>query len=183
MTAINFTILLDKIEDGTKRQTIRQAKCKTDCLGLKVFGNCHGQADCQEYINRIKPGDTLQLYTGMMQNKYCKGGYCSSGHREDGNRSALAPKGIVKCNLGDGRADVCEWSGAKLLKTTTCTESFPIKFEDLTEEIALLDGFFHLVKLITNQPQIETSALDQLKDFLIKTYDAKDGDVFQIHRW
>lgn len=60
------------------------------------------------------------------------------------------------------------YAGAKLLREATCTESFPIKFEDLTEEIAWADGFKNLA---------------ELRRFLIKTYDAKDGDVFQIIRW
>lgn len=46
MVAINFTVFIDKIESGAKRQTIRQtARCKS--------------------------GDKLQLYTGM-RHKNCR---------------------------------------------------------------------------------------------------------------
>ncbi len=46
MVAFNFTVFIDKVESGEKRRTIRQKQ-------------------------RCKPGDKLQLYTGMMH-KGCR---------------------------------------------------------------------------------------------------------------
>ena len=52
MTALNFTVLLDKVEDGSKTQSIRQATPHN----LKLF----------------KVGREIKLYTGMRQRKWCK---------------------------------------------------------------------------------------------------------------
>ena len=138
MTAIPFKEEFAKpVEDGTKGQTIRQAKCVTDCdrEGMDFYEiyqpSCY--VKCNLYEHRIKKGDTLQLYTGMMQRLYCKRkGFCDW---------ALDAEEIDVKTLKCTWSNECMWKGAKLLKTTTCTESFPIKFEDLIEEIAVQDGF------------------------------------------
>ncbi|MCK5608997.1 hypothetical protein KAR91_44395 [Candidatus Pacearchaeota archaeon] len=176
----------DAVEDGSKGQTIRGAECynktctynggdtpwcsleKPDC-----FLSCSG------YTPRYKVGDTLQLYTGLMQRKYCKAPEIEC-HEMDKDKT---------CNFEDYKIKTskitCDNKGAKLLKETTCTESFPIKFEDLTEEIARQDGFkSYEVPSRAGECYCDIiPALKELKDFLINEYDAKDGDVFQVIRW
>ena len=170
------------VEDGSKGQSIRGAECynktcdynggdtpwcsleKPDC-----FLSCSG------YTPRYKVGATLQPYTGLMRRKWCK---LSNKKAKFGKRCSSSYSLGVPCYDG------CGFLGAKLLKTATCTESFPIKFEDLTEEIARLDGFKPKVigEGLDGEAMWETS-LWQLQGFLIKTYDAKDGDVVQVIRW
>lgn len=219
MTSIGFKEqFAPAVEDGTKRQAILPAECKYDegiCNfsmsqrkdGFTSFGRSHIERDykkggrcyllCPVYTPRIKPGDTLQLYTGLRQRKYCT----NAGATEFKDR--VNDKLITFCDVMEYQcSNECPYRGAKLLKTATCTESFPIKFEDLTEEIARLDGFtsekyydFNVTlkteifdskgdkEVEIEQTKVPMSSLSQLKAFLIKTYNAKDGDVFQIVRW
>jgi hypothetical protein len=169
------------VESGEKRQTIRLAKCTVE-TGRCVMpfswesGKCFGE--CKGYTFRIKPGDTLQLYTGLRQRKYCKDRgsvFYKTNVEKNPERCSHDLKTITKC--GD-----CKRRGAKLLKEATCTESFPIKFEDLTEEIAKLDGF-KAGKSPSKDINVIWTPLQHLRYFLITQYDAKDGDVFQIVRW
>ncbi len=207
------------VEDGTKRQTMRKAKCTK----VKAFKGehcivpgytepeCYDEMSCYTY--KIKAGDTLKLYTGLGQRKYCKrwpdrlSPHCES--------TAAIDMKTGKCET----SKVCQSGGAKPLRKATCTESFPVKFEDLTDGVALMDGFrdkeviktttgavrllnyrfWVLIDVIFGRfikiPLVEKkkilndgineliTALDQLKNFLIENYDAKDGDVFQITRW
>lgn len=190
MTTVPFKEeFADDVEDGSKGQTIRGAECYNKTCDYnggdtpwcsKEKPECF--LSCSGYTPRYKVGDTLQLYTGLMQKLYCKLKHC-----------VIVPKFI---NINTKACELPQWcthQGAKLLKETTCTESFPIKFEDLTEEIARLDGF----KSSWNQKWFcddicpETgrgmcmmcSPLTKVKMFLKINYDAKDGDVFQVIRW
>ncbi len=188
MTTIGFKEqFASAVENDIKLQSLRPANCinRKGCGALRK-GLCDLMT-CEEYEHRIKPGDTLQLYTGLMQRKYCK-------HKENLDKEGRCkPKPIHNfCAISGEALWKCSYKGAKLLKTATCTASNPIRFEDLTEEDARLDGFEKTCQALCDdrchkgQPCLSHSnkgALKELKDFLIKTYDAKPKDVFQVIRW
>lgn len=179
------------VESGKRKQKIIQAKCKDkECQrACNPFGGCVVVSDegviCPLYQNKIEPGDTLQLYTGQGERKYCKNPIARFGEKVTDDM----PCWLSEVDQGWHCRD-CNDKGAKLLKTTTCTKSFPIKFEDLTEEIARLEGFevkfeqriFGAVDEIGSE-SVMITALYQLQDSLIKQYKAKDGDVFQVVRF
>jgi hypothetical protein len=181
------------VEDGSKGQSIRGAECITkDCMynGGDV-PYCSSEKPecfftCRYYKHRYKVGDTLQLYTGLMQRKYCKRKVDVKNPDKIEPCHPAKRFNLVDKNLRCIQPDKdkygykCGWLGAKLLKTATCTESFPIKFEDLTEEIAYKDGF---IPQFVGGYKMHITSLELLQEFLIKTYDAKDGMVFQITRW
>lgn len=205
MTTVPFKEeFADDVENDRKCQSIRPAECvNKSCQkngGTRHY-NFHPKPKCflhcWAYKHRYKVGDTLQLYTGLMQRKHCnpnkkppkplsKRGQPKRFTKSETENILLCPsKGPYSlCQLDGG----CYFQGAKLLKETTCTESFPIKFEDLTEEIARLDGFKNKTvswdcNKMLRQHFTELTALEHLQNFLIKTYDAKEGDVFQVVRW
>lgn len=195
------------VEAGTKRQTIRQAKCIHFAPDIWPNPCRKGFTEsvmdkppkcyilCPYYKNRIKPGDTLQLYTGLRQRKYCK--HPEKIHNVESNKKCHPIMIHDFCSISRKKPYECNWQGAKLLKTATCTESFPIKFEDLKEnrEMALKDGFKDnrdegYCKGLkgcppNNHPAFcdNCSAEWKLCLFLVKNYDAKDGYVFQVVRW
>ncbi len=179
---LNFTVMQDKVANRSKQRTYRQAKCihakKNKCTKGGLFFNkiplCY--LNCNKYEYRFKKGTTLHLYTGLRQRKWCTSDYCSVG---------LRIKETGQCN-SKGR---CNWQGALLLRTDLpeCTDTYPIRMKDITEEDARLDGFEYYVSDWSphdkNIRDNHTSALRQLKYFLIKNYDAKPDTPIQAIIW
>ena len=65
MVAINFSVLVDRVEDGRKTQTIRLAKCYSrNCSRYAKGGTivCDG---CENPKLRYREGMKVQLYTGL----------------------------------------------------------------------------------------------------------------------
>jgi DNA-directed RNA polymerase subunit H (RpoH/RPB5) len=200
MPPLNFTVLIPKVEDGRKEQSAREAKCiheKKDgrCSDIGVGSKClifwGEESICTRYQHRIKPDDTLQLYTGLRQKKYCKIENEIFGFAEVTDKELCWIDGKQPCKS-------CEHRGAKLLRKATCTKSFPILYEKITEQYAILDGFEKGYQIglcdEENWKCLYSSGektsqcylclpLDKMRDFLIRAYEAKNGKAIQIIRW
>jgi hypothetical protein len=159
MPALNFTVFLDKVENGTKCQSIRRATP----YNLQLF----------------QVGKPIKLYAGMGRRDYCK---TPGTIVIDGPCPYLAPVS-KRCNY----SGECTSQGAKLLNEGTITEVFTIKLKELTPEIAVADGFSideKLKEIFTEEGIRGRFALDALKRFLIKTYNARKPDTeFLVIRW
>ncbi len=146
MTALNFTVMQDKVADRRKCRTYRKAECihektcggyyDTECTD-KGTGQSFVRPPlcyliCPRYEYRFKKGTTIHAYTGLRQRKYCK----NKVHTILLSCPSVDEEG--KCH----REIKCMHQGALLLRPDLpeCTDTYPIKLKDITEGDARLDG-------------------------------------------
>jgi hypothetical protein len=166
MPALSVTVFQDKVEDGRKRQSIRLATPRNR--------------------KQFKPGKLLKLYKGMYRRDYCKSRNSSQfGKKPDWSKCERLQ------GMGATRADciLCLSRGAKLLNQGPIIEVQVIKFKDLTQEIALADGFEDGWDEETCPchgmagGNCGCSALEKLKYFLENAYAAQPDTEFLIITW
>ncbi len=158
-----------RIESGASAIVLK-AKC-VNMLG-SMDKPCY--MGCKDYEHRFKPGDNIFFHLGMGHRDWCKN-----------------PKKAMKsgCNYLEGNAKCnfdmeCLEQGAKLVHKSKVLKSYPVRFEDLTEEIAEKCEFEYKYTFrdfpYEGRYYVSYSELEKLEDFLTEKYNAKDGDIFQV---